>query len=385
MSSPTAVSPGALSIDSAPSAPTPITPKSAMAPPGPTTPVKAAGLPSIMSMNDHRSIRFFKAELTHVLVTAPTPTSAIPSPRIATGPTLTRSDTLFDIAAALAENSPPSSSSSNAPGPSSAAEPSITASNASAANFLAPPPKNTRPPVRDEPGVVKQSVIAHFVACGSPFGVRVWDENAKERLDVTPGEIRTLAQIYGETREWTMNIEEVFCEKCVEGCKVANEKDYKHHIGLFLGKGSGPDFLNAFLRLRGRHNPGSCNHRNGISQLLRDVGVTDAKRIRRIVVTSSDDSFQDFDKVTSAISIIIQSFPNIQKATIKLRSDESLITDGVAGKLARAFGLLEERLPEEEGLVVKGLERQPILAGKWGEVKRGWWERRRAFGRKVLG
>ncbi|KAH9218046.1 hypothetical protein DL95DRAFT_406068 [Leptodontidium sp. 2 PMI_412] len=381
--SPQAVSDGVLGLDLAPktvvcpclAASNPTTPRpstptkatSAMTPPGPTTPVKATGLPSIM-------------------VTAPTPTSASSSPRIATGRTLTRSGTIFDFAAALAENTPSSSSSSNAQQASSSVtttEPSLSATNASAANFLAPPPKNTKHPSREEPGSVKSSVIAHFIACGSPFGVRVWDENAKYRLDVTPGEIRTLAQVYGETMEWTMNIEEIYCRECVRECKVVNETEYKNSVNQFLERS--PNLLKAYLCLHGRHNPGSCNHRNGISQLMRDVGVQDATRIRRIVVTSSDDSFQVPDKVSSAIGIIVQSFPNIQKATVKIRSDESLIADGVAGKLARAFALLEKHLPEEEGVVVRGLERQRVLEGKWKEVRRGWWERRRAFGRKVLG
>lgn len=57
----------------------------------------------------------------------------------------------------------------------------------------------------------------------------------------------------------------------------------------------------------------------------------------------------------------------------------------MAVKLARAFALLENHLPEEEGLVVRGLERQLVLAERWRGVKRGWWERRVAYGRKVLG
>ncbi|KAG4428411.1 hypothetical protein IFR05_016108, partial [Cadophora sp. M221] len=341
MSSSTVVCPCFAAPDSATSRPsTPTTAASAIAPSGPNTPVKAAGLPSIM-------------------ITAPTPTSASSSPRIATGRTLTRSGTRFDLAAALAENSPPlSSTSANAhqcsPSPATTTKPSISATNASAANFLSLPPKNTKPPNREEPGVVKSSVIAHFAACGSPFGVRVWDENARYRLDVTPGEIRTLAQIYGETTEWTMYIEEIYCRECVRECAVENEMEYKHNINQFFERS--PHLLKAYLCLRGRHNPGPCNHRNGISQLIRDVGVLDATRIHRILITSTDDSFQTPNKVNSAIGIIVQSFPNIQKATIKIRSEESLIADGVAGKLARAFAVLERCLPEEEGVVVKGLE-----------------------------
>lgn len=57
----------------------------------------------------------------------------------------------------------------------------------------------------------------------------------------------------------------------------------------------------------------------------------------------------------------------------------------MAVKLARAFALLERQLPEEEGLVVKGLERQPVLAERWRDVKRRWWDRKVAYGRKVLG
>lgn len=81
----------------------------------------------------------------------------------------------------------------------------------------------------------------------------------------------------------------------------------------------------------------------------------------------------------------MQSFPNIQKAKVKIPADEALIAEGVAVKLARAFEILERSLPEDEGLLVEGLEGQPVLRGKWNEVRRGWWVRKEAWGRKVLG
>jgi len=130
-----------------------------------------------------------------------------------------------------------------------------------------------------------------------------------------------------------------------------------------------------------------------VAHLMIQVGPQDSIRIKTILLTTTHpNTLQTPDKVSSAIGIIVQCFPNIQKATVKLSSDAgsgegqtSLIADGVAVKLARAFALLERQLPEEEGLVVKGLERQPVLAERWRDVKRRWWDRKVAYGRKVLG
>ncbi|KAK0112825.1 hypothetical protein ONS95_014553 [Cadophora gregata] len=247
---------------------------------------------------------------------------------------------------------------------------------------------------------IRMHTLADFVVSRNPFHLKVQNENTgQEKLDITPGEIRILAQCYGESIVWTMKVEEVYCERCLEEVRARNEKDYRTYVNEFLDKN--PDILRAYLRLRGRHNPGPCTHNNGIAQLMSQVGTEDSTRIKSILLTSSQsNTFQNADKVASAIGIIIQSFPNIQHATIKLPSsfepsdqetDEShedqeiLIADGVAVKLARAFALLEKQLPEEERLVVMGLERQPVLRERWRAVRRGWWDRRAAFGRMVLG
>ncbi|PVH83627.1 hypothetical protein DL98DRAFT_652437 [Cadophora sp. DSE1049] len=349
------------------------------------------------------------ANVPEIMISAPTPAAALPTPVVATTPNLTRSATRFDIAAALAEDFPDPSNDDIA-GPSSSGPPAPTPPTATPSEAPANVPATTdnlslsyKPSYIDK-SPIRMHILADFVASRNPFNLKVRNENTgKEKLDITANEIRILAQCYGESIGWRMRVEDVYCERCIEEVRKRNEKDYRTYVNVFLEKN--PDILQAYLRLRGIHNPGPCAHNNGISHLMSQVGIPDSTRIKAILLTSTHpNTFQSPDKVTSAISIIVQCFPNIQKATIKLPSElpslsessdqeaderherqSTLIADGVAVKLARAFALLEKQLLEDEGLVVKGLERQPVLGERWRGVKRRWWDKRAAFGREVLG
>ncbi|KAH7417974.1 hypothetical protein BKA64DRAFT_716783 [Cadophora sp. MPI-SDFR-AT-0126] len=353
-----------------------------------------------------------------IMISAPTPAAALPTPVVVITPTLTRSVTNFDMTA-LAKDSPDPSNDDIA-GPSSSGPPTPTAPEPAPTEALADVPTTDEhlslsfKPTYIDRSPIRMHILSDFVASRNPFNLKVRNENTgKEKPDITPNEIRILAQCYGESMVWTMRIEDICCQRCIERARKKNEREYRTYVYEFLDKNA--DILQAYLRLRGVHNPGPCSHDNGshlqISHLMSQVGDQDSTRIKSILLTSTHrNTFQNADKVASAIGIIIQSFPNIQKATIKLHSEpfslsessdldpescepapdsdegqKSLIADGVAVKLARAFALLEKQLPEEEGLVVMGLERQPVLGERWRVVKRRWWDRRAAFGRKVLG
>ncbi|KAL2066433.1 hypothetical protein VTL71DRAFT_2504 [Oculimacula yallundae] len=383
-------------------------------------------------------------------ITPASPTSAtFPQPVVKSG-TLTRSGTQYNLAAALIENTPPSSSTDDLQPHKTPPTPSITNHTLPipTVNLLVPPPPQLTKGARnaylsssDAVIIRKKNNLPPSPTCRNPFGPRFTDGNGIDRWIVTPEEIRTLAECFGESQVWTLNVEDVYCWRCVEETIARNDAvstsshlkllavvgsrlftcwllgyssfeyaslDYAHYVERFLERS--PEILKAYLHIRGRHDPGPCQHLGGIAHLMRQVGTSHGSRIKKILLTSTSTSpiFHTPNLVSSAISIIIQSFPNLQHATIQLPSSPSstswsnpkhkkqahvqahahtqaLIADGVAVRLARAFALLEKHLPEEEGLGVEGLEGQVVLEREWREVRRGWWVRRRAFGRKFLG
>ncbi|CZT11477.1 uncharacterized protein RAG0_15612 [Rhynchosporium agropyri] len=200
--------------------------------------------------------------------------------------------------------------------------------------------------------VIKRNIVDHFNASGNPFR----NEYGHVRQDVTAGKFQTLAEIYGESRIWTFNIEDIYCQTCVEECEANDE---------------------------------------AIAELMNAISLAHSQRIHNILLTtSSPNTFHSPSVVWSAISMLVECLPNIQHATVRLHSSSlagpsaikcqpALLANGVALHLAKALRVLEKHLPEEEGLKIEGLEQQPVLLGMWTEEKK-WWVRSGRWGRKVL-
>ncbi|CZT12959.1 uncharacterized protein RCO7_01800 [Rhynchosporium graminicola] len=238
--------------------------------------------------------------------------------------------------------------------------------------------------------VIKRNIVDHFNGSGNPFR----NEYGHVRQDVTAGEFQTLAEIYGESRIWTFNVEDIYCQTCVEECEANDEAEYRTQVEEFLE--SSPEVLKAYLILRGRHYPRRCCHRGGIAELMNAISLAHSQRIHNILLTtSSPNTFHSPSVVWSAISMLVECLPNIQHATVRLHSSSlagpsaikcqpALLANGVALHLAKALRVLEKHLPEEEGLKIEGLEQQPVLLGMWTEEKKKWWVRSGRWGRKVL-
>jgi hypothetical protein len=112
-------------------------------------------------------------------------------------------------------------------------------------------------------------------------------------------------------------------------------------------------------------------------QFFDRLGPTYKERIRSIRLQTNKAAFLEPYQVSSAVNVILKTFPNLQHAQIILHpaSQGEIKCKGKVTYLARIFRKLENHLPATERLKVRGLDQHPELRKRWIRRRRGWYIR----------